>query len=72
MAPRGSRDQLLSVNSSPNKKDKKERYSPVPPVQKKCELRHSPGRELDSFPARQPTKAPEAVTRKLLRDTQLT
>jgi len=47
MAPRGSRDQLLSVNSSPNKKDKKEGHSPVPPEKKKCELRHSLGRDFD-------------------------
>ena len=47
MAPRGSRDQLLSVNSSPNKKDKNERYSPVLPDKKKCELRHSFGRDCD-------------------------
>jgi hypothetical protein len=47
--PPGSRDQLLSASSSPNKKDKDERYLPVPVVQKKCELRHSPGRDFDSY-----------------------
>jgi hypothetical protein len=81
--PGGSRDQPLSASPSLDKKDWKERYSPVFPVKKKCELRHSPGRDFDSYRASQSTQGAvhmdqlidilvEAVTEKLLRDTQVT